>query len=186
MARRRNRRPHYKRPTLAPALVRLQREIDTRWPNRRKHPAYLAALDAWLGDPAHASRSSGHNPDPRNLVHALDVCAAGINARHLLGRVIGDPRVWYVIHDGNMWSATRGWERQDYKGPNPHRDHVHISILSSGGAGAEETGGPMIHVRARQAEQNTTGYGLASLIHPRMWIKYRPRVRGWRDGRRFR
>jgi len=59
------------RPALAPSLVNLRREIDLRWPDRMK------TSDGWIGDPAHAQRSSDHNPDARGIVHALDVTGEG-------------------------------------------------------------------------------------------------------------
>jgi hypothetical protein len=50
---------------------------------------------------------------------------AAYNARRL--------GVMYVIWNGRIWSAdhaARGWVR--YRGPNPHVDHVHISLSWSG------------------------------------------------------
>jgi hypothetical protein len=41
--------------------------------------------------------------------------------------------VMYVIWNGRIWSsshAKRGWLR--YRGPNPHVDHIHISLAWSG------------------------------------------------------
>jgi hypothetical protein len=107
---------------LAPALVRLRAEVDRRWPTRSK------ASDGWLGDAAHAARVSDHNPDGKGEVHAIDVTAAGIDVAVLLRAAIGNPAVWYVIHDGHIWSRTYGWAKRVYTGPNPHRHHVHISI----------------------------------------------------------
>jgi hypothetical protein len=50
---------------------------------------------------------------------------SGYNARRL--------GVMYVIWNGRIWSAshaTAGWLR--YRGPNPHVDHIHISLSWSG------------------------------------------------------
>jgi hypothetical protein len=50
---------------------------------------------------------------------------AAYNARRL--------GVMYVIWNGRIWSANhaaRGWLR--YRGPNPHIDHIHISLSWSG------------------------------------------------------
>jgi hypothetical protein len=50
---------------------------------------------------------------------------AAYNARRL--------GVMYVIWNGRIWSADhadRGWLR--YRGPNPHVDHIHISLSWSG------------------------------------------------------
>jgi hypothetical protein len=41
--------------------------------------------------------------------------------------------VMYVIWNGRIWSAShaaRGWLQ--YRGPNPHTDHIHISLTRSG------------------------------------------------------
>jgi hypothetical protein len=41
--------------------------------------------------------------------------------------------VMYVIWNGRIWSADHswlGWLR--YRGPNPHTDHIHISLTWSG------------------------------------------------------
>jgi hypothetical protein len=50
---------------------------------------------------------------------------AAYNARRL--------GVMYVIWNGRIWSAShaaRGWLQ--YRGPNPHTDHIHISLTWSG------------------------------------------------------
>ncbi len=107
---------------LAPSLVALRGEINARWPNRDK------ASDGWIGDPGHAARISDHNPDEKGCVHALDVDVDGINVDRLLKEAIGDPRVWYVIHNRKIYSRTYGWTARAYYGSNPHQSHVHISI----------------------------------------------------------
>lgn len=107
---------------LAPSLVRFRREIDQRWPGRSK------ASDGWLGDAAHAARVSDHNPDAKGEVHAIDVTKDGVDVAAVLKAAIGNPAVWYVIHDGHIWSRTYGWRKKVYNGPNPHRHHIHISI----------------------------------------------------------
>lgn len=53
--------------------------------------------------------------------------------RHALARRMG---VMYVIWNGRIWSASHageGWRR--YYGPNPHTDHVHISLNAAGAHG---------------------------------------------------
>lgn len=126
------------RPYLAPSLVRLRREIDGRWPNRSK------ASDGWLGDYAHSVRKSEHNPDGKGAVHAIDITTADINARLVLRELIGDPRVWYVIHKGVIYSRTYGWRPRRYTGANPHNSHIHVSIQLT--RGAENTVTPWLEV----------------------------------------
>lgn len=112
-------------PSLAPALVALRAEVKKTWPERDTDS------DGWLGDAAHRARKSEHNPDARGIVHALDLDTDGLTKSQvgrLLRSVIGDDRVWYVIHDGTIWSRTYRWRPRRYTGTNPHRGHIHISI----------------------------------------------------------
>lgn len=106
---------------LAPSLDRLFTEVDQTWPKRDRR------TDGWLGDTSHQRRKSEHNPDGRGVVHAVDIDIDGINVPRLLNAAIGHPAVWYVIHNGKIWSRTYGWRPREYTG-NPHTGHVHISI----------------------------------------------------------
>lgn len=112
--------------TLAPALETLRDEIDKRWPRRSK------VSDGWIGDSSHAARKSDHNPDARGRVNAIDITVAntaqGKEIRDaVLKATIGDGRVWYVIHDGYIYSKTYNWARRKYTGTNPHKKHIHVS-----------------------------------------------------------
>ncbi len=114
---------------LAPSLGKLRDEVNERWPRRDK------ASDGWIGDPSHSSRGSDHNPDwsAGGVVRALDIDVddrdpATDLRREVLNQAIGDPRVWYVISNGRIYSVTYGWVGHTYYGPNPHFTHVHISI----------------------------------------------------------
>lgn len=119
---------------LAPALVDLIDEVDAKWPKRSR------SVDGSIGDASHAARYSEHNPDrdpdpmPRGAVSALDITATDSKLRaELLDELIGDPRVWYVINRGKIWSRTddgRPWDAEDYNG-NPHKDHIHVSLVQS-------------------------------------------------------
>ncbi len=118
---------------LAPSLAALRSEVDERWPERDK------ASDGWIGDPSHAARPSDHNPDwsAGGVVRALDIDIDGINVRRLLTELVGDPRVWYVIHNRRIYSRTYDWSARAYTGSNPHTAHVHVSLMHS--RAAEET-----------------------------------------------
>ena len=118
---------------LAASLVALRSEINARWPGRDKRS------DGAKGDDAHASRVSDHNPDwsAGGVVRAVDVDKDGLDLAELLAAVIGDPRVAYVIHNGQMWrsytktigeTTYKPWQPAPYDGPNPHTGHVHVSI----------------------------------------------------------
>ncbi len=113
-------------PRLAPSLVALRAELKRTYPNRDTH------TDGWLGDAAHRARKSEHNPDLRGVVHALDIdTTPGLTKtqkKALLRSLVGDDRVWYVIHDGVIWSRNYGWRARRYTGSNPHVGHVHVSI----------------------------------------------------------
>lgn len=118
---------------LAPALATLRTEVNKAFPKRDK------ASDGWIGDPKHAARKSDHNPDwtsrPPGVVRALDVDIEpdgrpDLDLRTLLLRAtIGDPRVFYVISNGRIYSRTYGWAARVYTGTNPHNKHVHVSLL---------------------------------------------------------
>lgn len=126
---------------LAPSLIRLMDDVDDRWPKRSK------THDGSIGDAAHAARSSEHNPDrdsddmPRGYVSAVDITKdSAAMAKALLEVLIGDDRVWYVIHAGFIYSRTHGWAKREYVGPNPHTHHLHVSLVQTKKA-ANDTGG---------------------------------------------
>jgi hypothetical protein len=163
------------KPYLAKSLVRLTAERNTRWARLRKLIRWQQ--DAWLGDAAHKARPSGHNPDYRGCVHAKDFDVRGMHVPKFLDRVIGDPRVWYVIFDGHIYSRTHHWDKRKYDGADPHTEHVHVSILNN-----QE--GTTFHPRELAfAENTTTGWGIASLVHPGMLLQIRPIIARKVDGR---
>jgi hypothetical protein len=113
---------------LAPSLRRLRDEVNHKWPNRS------TASDGTIGDPAHASRDSDHNPNRRDSVNAIDITNDGINVDALIAAVIRHPSTAYVISRGVIRSRTYGWVKRPYGGDNPHDHHVHISIEQSSSA----------------------------------------------------
>jgi hypothetical protein len=115
---------------LAPSLVQLRDEVNERWPKRDK------SSDGWIGDTSHQARPSDHNPDYSSggVVRAIDVDDSGVDRVALLNEVIGDPRVWYVISHGKIYSVTHGWAANAYTGSNSHHEHMHISIRHTKGA----------------------------------------------------
>ena len=115
------------KPYLAKSLLTFRNSIDKAFPKRDK------SSDGWIGDSAHASRKSEHNPDAKGCVHAIDVDIddgdPGRDLRALiLTTAIGHKAVWYVISNGLIYSRTYGWKPRKYTGPNAHTKHVHISI----------------------------------------------------------
>lgn len=128
----------------AKAIDVLRAEVNVRWPNRSK------ASDGTIGDAAHASRSSDHNPwiivAALGVVRAFDCTAQGIDAaayaEHLrqLGKA-GDPRLaggGYVIFNHRIASERDNWAWRPYTGPNGHTKHAHLS-LSRNRAGFDST-----------------------------------------------
>jgi peptidoglycan hydrolase-like protein with peptidoglycan-binding domain len=114
----------------APSLVTLRKEVDARWPGRSR------ASDGVIGDARHAARTNSHNPvgagggppvGTRGAVHALDITSSGIDVAAFLAAVVGDARVWYVIHNGQIWSRSTGWSPVAHRG-DPHTTHIHVNL----------------------------------------------------------
>ncbi len=110
---------------LAPSLARARTEINSRWP-RRDHSS-----DGWIGDPAHRTRPSDHNPNRRGVVDAIDIDVDGINCALLVAILITHPAVNYVIWNRRIWSRSRGFKVARYTGSDPHTNHIHCSILQT-------------------------------------------------------
>lgn len=122
----------------APVIATLLDEVNHLFPHRDK------ASDGVIGDASHAARVSEHNPcwtctgQFYGIVRAVDIDSGPDGdpvhdlRRKVLNATIGDPRVWYVISNGIIYSRTYGWQARAYTGPSPHFDHVHISFLFEG------------------------------------------------------
>ncbi|GAB6898177.1 hypothetical protein [Kineosporia succinea] len=126
---------------MAKSLDKLLAEINGRSPQRSKDS------DGGIGDAAHASRESDHNPWVQDagigVVTARDFTddpgagfdassfAAWLRARCKAGT---ETRVKYIISDRRICSGTReNWSWRPYSGPNSHTKHVHVSVLASKG-----------------------------------------------------
>lgn len=119
---------------LAPALVQLRFECDKMFPKRDR------SSDGWIGDSSHAARPSDHNPcwgcrgRSYGIVRAVDIDIspdgrADKDIRsELLKNVLGDPRVYYVISNGKIYSRTYDFAARTYTGSNGHFEHVHVSL----------------------------------------------------------
>lgn len=121
----------------AESLRTLLAEVNAYAPSRDK------ASDGWIGDVAHASRDSDHNPwvkDPRGVgvVRARDfdddppTFSADALANHVVKLLGKHPALGsgaYVIRNRRIISTDRlreGW--RPYFGINAHKLHVHISV----------------------------------------------------------
>lgn len=121
---------------VARSLETLRAEINAAAPKRS------TAADGSIGDTAHSSRKSDHNPNSAGVVRARDFthdpangCDAGkiAEAVRQLG-IKGHPALGpgaYVIWQGRIASDTYGWAWRPYSGSNPHNHHCHVSVATS-------------------------------------------------------
>lgn len=113
---------------LAKSLEKLRSQINDAYPNRSK------VSDGTIGDAAHSSRTSDHNPNPKGVVCALDIThdpKNGVDAGRIAEdlRVSGDKRIKYLISNGRIANPTiAGGAWRKYSGKNPHNHHFHISV----------------------------------------------------------
>lgn len=113
---------------LAKSLEKLRAQINEAYPDRSK------VSDGTIGDVAHSSRTSDHNPNPAGVVCALDIThdpEHGLDAGRVAEtlRVSGDRRIKYLISNGRISNPdvqSGAWRK--YTGKNPHNHHFHISV----------------------------------------------------------
>jgi hypothetical protein len=110
----------------AKCLVVLRNEINSLFPRRDK------ASDGAIGDAAHASRASHHNPDENGVVRAQDIDEdLDPGNPHAMEAI-----VMYVVGlgaagDSRLNPDARRWEKRVYTGPNAHDHHAHFSCGSN-------------------------------------------------------
>lgn len=120
---------------VARSLDHLRLQVNALAPHRNR------ASDGGIGDAAHATRDSDHNPWVKDggmgVVTARDFthdpaggCDAGLLAQALLAS--RDPRLKYVIWNRRIAYGAQGpapWAWGPYSGKNPHTHHTHVSVL---------------------------------------------------------
>jgi hypothetical protein len=121
---------------VARSLNVLKAQIDNLFPHRS------TASDGSIGDAAHATRDSDHNPwvqhEGQGIVTARDFThdpADGLDC-HWLAKMLEtsrDPRIKYVIWNRRMLRAydkpgIPAWTWSAYSGTNPHTAHLHLSV----------------------------------------------------------
>lgn len=119
---------------LAKSIKTLLDQVNAENPHRRKDS------DGGIGDAAHASRSSDHNPyivvKGQGVVRAFDFTHApetGFDAYAFAEMMLKnkDPRVRYIISNRKIASGKGGpsaWQWRPYSGKNPHNHHTHVSV----------------------------------------------------------
>ncbi len=114
---------------LAESLKTLRAQINAAFPNRDK------SSDGSIGDTAHASRKSDHNPNGAGVVCAIDTDEDLSPTIHSIENIVSairaskDPRVKYIIYERRI--TKQGSNLQEwttYTGPSPHDHHFHISV----------------------------------------------------------
>ena len=125
--------------------VTLRNQINKRWPKRDKRS------DGWIGDKAHVSRQSDHNPDSRGLVHALDIDKdldpkdPGA-AQRLANQIVayaasgipGANRIKYVVFNDQIASGTYANSMWKWRGNGyGHLQHIHVSFTTKGEANGQ-------------------------------------------------
>jgi peptidoglycan hydrolase-like protein with peptidoglycan-binding domain len=118
---------------LAPSLVQLRSEVNRRWPNRPK------GSDGTVGDTSHNARKSDHNPNERGSVNAFDITYPGVDPKIVIAAASKHPSANYVIFNKNIYSKKSNWKAVAYTGTNPHKTHLHVSILQSASAERDTT-----------------------------------------------
>lgn len=117
---------------VAKSLLMLRGQVNVKFPDRKKD------WDGTIGDEAHASRSSDHNPWVQDasggVVTAMDIThdpAHGVDSYKMAEqlRLSHDPRIKYIISNRRIASSeVSSWEWRLYNGTNPHDHHVHVSV----------------------------------------------------------
>jgi hypothetical protein len=127
---------------LVKSLAHVRTQFNTAFPNRDK------TSDGSIGDQAHQTSLSGHNPDEEghsettdadtvNEVRAIDVDAdlrkADVTMEMVVQHLVTLCRTGkvtflrYIIFNGRIWKKSAGWVTQAYKGKNKHDKHAHLS-----------------------------------------------------------
>lgn len=126
--------------------VTLRDQINKRWPKRDK------SSDGWIGDASHQANSgwgtngkgSYHNPDPKGIVHAIDIDEnmgvgddrKGQTAKEFAEQLAAycregkdNGRIAHIVYEDQVASATaNNWH---FRGSGyGHKHHIHISFTN--------------------------------------------------------
>jgi len=119
---------------IAESLEVLRKQLNDAFPRRSK------VSDGGIGDAAHASRSSDHNPwlkdsKGKGIVTARDFThdpKTGIDCNWLADTLVKneDPRIKYIIWNKQIFNFEKSPEWRPYHGINAHQHHLHLSVRS--------------------------------------------------------
>jgi putative peptidoglycan binding protein len=119
---------------VARSLDQLLAQLNGIAPHRSK------LSDGSIGDAAHATRASDHNPwyGP-GIVTARDYThdpQGGLDCHRLATALVTakDPRIKYVIWNRRIIDSRAGqrpWQWVAYNGSNPHIKHLHLSVMAN-------------------------------------------------------
>jgi len=111
---------------VATVSASLAHNLDVR--RQKAKSCWSGVSVGWIGDAAHQSECSDHNPDAGHVVHAIDVMVTGSRAEAVVSEALAHhDDLQYVIHNRTIWSVTVGWQARKYTGSDPHTNHVHLS-----------------------------------------------------------
>lgn len=124
---------HLEQWRLASSLSQLLEQVDLTAPKRDRKS------DGTIGDSAHRSRKSDHNPWVKDgeigVVTAIDITNDPINscnAQLIVDSLVAsrDSRIKYLIFCNRIISSIEEpWIWRPYHGQNPHIKHFHLSVL---------------------------------------------------------
>ena len=137
------------KPHLCKAGETLREQVNARFVSRDTRS------DGWLGDLAHQSRPSDHNPaQPTGVVRAIDLDrdlhgASKPDTMPYLAdqlRICAkkDKRISYIIFDGKIASRKSLFRWVTYRGINPHHAHCHISFTAKGDTDGKRFAVPLL------------------------------------------
>lgn len=114
---------------LAKSLVQFREQVNTLFPHRDK------SSDGSVGDTSHKARKSDHNPNAAGAVCAIDIDAdlapnVSVDVIVKALQAAKDKRLKYIIWNGRITVKGDVTKWKPYTGPNAHRHHAHISVLS--------------------------------------------------------
>jgi hypothetical protein len=137
------------KPYLCKAGETLREQVNERFVSRDTRS------DGWLGDLAHQSRPSDHNPaQPTGVVRAIDIDRdlSGSAKPDLMPYLADqlrecaktDKRIAYIIFDGKIASKKSRWIFKPYSGINAHRHHCHVSFTPKGDTDGKKFAVPLL------------------------------------------